>query len=375
MSNGTMWVTQKAMADIFDTDKSEISKHLKNIFTTNELDVNSVVAKFATTAIDGKTYKIEHYNLDATISVGYRVNSSKATKFRQWATSVLIQYVKDGYVIDRARLEKDPEKQRKLASEIRELRHSQKSRYAIIKDLFKISAIDYKEKTPKELGLCFALIQDKFHYAVTGMTAGKLKLDRANHRLENMGVQSISGNLPNQQEAKVEANYLSKDKLYLLYILSEQFLLYTESMSLRDKSFNIKQLEGKLDELLRVNDYKILEGYANFEGISERAKNHVAQEYQTYIDIEILKLEIPHFNLELYYDDEYLKELRDIKERMTARQITTQINKHFEEKKLKIQTPTIPTNTPKELDSIAKAVLNHKIDPNAPLPNNTFKKS
>ena len=179
----SIWATQKAIAEIFSTERSVITKHLSNIFSEGELDPNSNMQKmhFAVS-----TKPVNVYSLDAIISVGYRVNSKKATQFRIWATGILKQYIKDGFVLNESLLKSDPGKLNLLAAKIRELRASEKNVYASVRECFKIAASDY-EPSSQEVKSFYSLLQDKFHHAITRMTASKLVLDRAGHEYENMG--------------------------------------------------------------------------------------------------------------------------------------------------------------------------------------------
>lgn len=204
----TMWATQDQIADLFDRDKSVISRHIKEIFLDGELDENSVVAEFATTARDGKKYEVSHYNLDMILSVGYRVSSPKATEFRKWATSTLKSFIVDGYAINEARLSNDPNALRKLAAHIRKLRSDEANIYEAVRMVFKDASADYDAKSDK-CAKFYAMLQDKFHFAIHQKTAAGLVLDRASYRKPNMGVQSFEGNMPNVKEAQIGKNYLA----------------------------------------------------------------------------------------------------------------------------------------------------------------------
>ncbi len=188
--NENVWLTQKAMAKLFDCSTDNIGLHLKNIFKENELDENSVTEKSSATADDGKTYKMKFYNLDAIISVGYRINSVRATQFRQWATNVLKTFTVQGYVLDKKRLENgqifDEEYFEHLLDEIREIRVSERKFYQKITDIY-ATAVDYfpNSVTSREF---FATVQNKLHYAVHKNTAAELIVERADHKKDNMGL-------------------------------------------------------------------------------------------------------------------------------------------------------------------------------------------
>jgi len=303
----TIWITQKGMARLFDVDVRTINEHLKNIIDTNELDGDSVIRKFRITATDGKSYDTKHYNLDAIISVGYRVNSSKATQFRKWATQVLHTYIQDGYVVNEALLRDDPEKLNQLAAKIRELRANEKNVFAQVRECFKISASDY-EPTSQEVRSFYALLQDKFHHAITLMTSSKLIMDRAGYKEDNMGLVSFKELFPSKQEAKVGKNYLTKDELYRMYLLSEQFLLFAESSALMRKNLTMKDLQEYLDDLLKLNGYPVFSDYKDY--IKDQAMEHAEREHARFVDIK--KLEMLGIEVDiLEYDSGAYEEYRD----------------------------------------------------------------
>lgn len=316
------WMTQKAIAELFGVDVRTISEHLKNIFSDNELEKNSVIRKFRRTASDGKSYEVQHYSLDAIISVGYRVSSKRATAFRIWATQVLGQFIKDGYVIDERRLREDPAKLSELAAKLRELRASEKNVFASVRECFKIAASDY-DPSSAEVRQFYALLQDKFHHAVTGMTASKIVLDRADHSEPNMGLQTLEGVFPTLREAKVGKNYLRQEELYRLHLLSEQFLLYAESTALSGQAMTMAQLRDQLDTLLRLNGYPVFSNYEDY--LKDRAMDHVQQEFDTFVEIEKLKM----LGLEVDLGDYYLGEYEEYREQLN--EITPhKLRKHLE---------------------------------------------
>ncbi|WP_020395932.1 RhuM family protein [Thiolinea disciformis] len=333
VSNESVWITQKNLAEIFGVNVPAISKHISNIFEEGELDENSVVSILEITASDGKKYKTAHYHLDAIISVGYRVNSQKATKFRIWATQVLRQYITDGFVIDEKRLRDDPEKLNKLAAKIRELRANEKNVYASVRECFKISASDYDPSSP-EVKTFYALLQDKFHHAVTKMTASKLILERADHADQNMGVQSVEGFLPTLKEAQTGKNYLTESELYRLHLLSEQFLLYAESTALRGERMTMRQLHQQLDKLLILNGYPVFDGYKDF--LKDSAMQHAEKEFELYLELEKLKLLGVEVDLQAFYDGEY-DIYKDQTEKMTVKTMSKmiEIRKHSNSEKPK----------------------------------------
>jgi len=294
-----IWATQKSIARILDTDQSGIARHLSKIFESQELDENSNMQKMHSV---NYLKPVQSYSLDAIISVGYRVNSKKATQFRIWATSILKQYIKDGFVINEDILRSDPQKLNKLAARIRELRASEKNVYASVRECFRLAASDY-EPTSAEVKKFYSLLQDKFHHAITQMTASKLILDRANHADVNMGMQTMQGTMPTKTEAGTGKNYLSELEIYRMHLLSEQFLLYAESTALANKKMTMKSLHSQLDNLLRLNGYPVFDGYIDY--LKDRAKEHADREYETFIEIKKLEHLGLTVDLEEFYQGGY----------------------------------------------------------------------
>lgn len=292
----SLWATQAQIAEIFETSRTNVTQHLGNIFSSGELDEASNV-RISDIAPATKPTKL--YSLDAIISVGYRVNSTKATRFRQWATQTIKAYLEEGYVLNDRALRESPEKLNALAAKLRALRSEEKQIYAKVRECFKISASDYQPSS-QEVKTFYALLQDKFHHAVTGQTGAKIILDRADHREEYMGVQTFAGKEPTLAEAEVGKNYLDKDELYRLHLLSEQFLLYAEASALRGTPMTMASLHEKLDRLLEVNDYPIFDGWRNFN--AETAKRHARAELALYKKRK--KIE----SLGMEYDEEALVE-------------------------------------------------------------------
>ena len=316
-----IWVTQKALAQLLDVNTPAISKHIKNIFTEGELEEKAVVSKMETTALDGKKYLTLHYNLDIIIAVGYRVNSKKATQFRKWATQVLHTYIQDGYIVNEALLQDDPEKLNKLAAKVRELRANEKNVFEKVRECFRISASDY-EPTSDEVRTFYILLQDKFHHAITRMTSSKLIMDRAGHAESNMGLVSFKEHLPTKKEAKTGKNYLTEEELYRMYLLSEQFLLFAETSALMKKQLTMKDLHSQLDRLLELNGYSVFSGYTDY--IKDRAIAHAEREYERFIDIK--KLEMLGIEVDILDYDSGLYE----QHRIQMNEISMRkLNKHY----------------------------------------------
>lgn len=274
-----IWATGQNIAELFGIDYSNAKKHIKNVYTDKELIEAATMAKFAIVQVEGGREVVRtgvsHYNLDMIISVGYRVNAKRAVKFRQWATQTLRTYIEQGYVINEKALRESPEKLNRLAAAVRALRSEEKQVYAKVRECFKLCSSDY-DSSSKQVRSFYALLQDKFHHAITGMTSSKLIIDRADHNIENMGMQSMKGELPTLDEAKTGKNYLNNEELYRLHLLSEQFMLYAESTAFTKNIMTMDSLHQKLDQLLVFNDYPVFSGYEDY--IKEEAISHAKQE-------------------------------------------------------------------------------------------------
>ena len=259
-----VWLTQKAIAKLFDVERSVITKHLKNIFEGGELDENTVCAKFAHTAGDGKTYRYKFYALSAIVAVGYRVNSQRATQFRQWATKVLDTFAKQGYVLDKNRLINgqifDEDYFEHLISEIQEIRASERRFYQKITDIY-ATAVDYSVDS-KITHDFFATVQNKMHYAVHGNTAAEMIVARADHTKEHMGLTTWL-NAPRgkivKADVSVAKNYLSKDEMQELNEIVTMYLDYAIRQARRHIPMTMADWASKLDAFLQFNDAEILQ--------------------------------------------------------------------------------------------------------------------
>jgi hypothetical protein len=216
MKNESVWLSLDQMADLFQKNKSTISRHIKNIFEEGELVRDSVVANFATTAADGKTYKVDYYNLDVIISVGYRVRSVRGTQFRIWANSVLKEYLIKGFAMDDERLKGNGGGNywKELLDRIRDIRSSEKVLYRQVLDLYATS-VDYNPKSEESIKF-FKIVQNKLHYAAHGHTAAEVIYERADAEKPFMGLTSFSGELPALKDIGVAKNYLKEDELKIL---------------------------------------------------------------------------------------------------------------------------------------------------------------
>jgi len=263
----TIWLTQKRMAELFGVTVPTISEHLKNIFKTHELLEDAVVRKFRTTAEDGKNYQTKYYNLDAVISVGYRVNSAQATQFRIWATQLIKEYIIKGFAMDDERLKngryfgKDYFKE--LLERIRSIRASERRIYQQITDIFAECSIDYdpKSETTQQF---YAHVQDKFHYAITGQTAAEIVYQHADASKPLMGIQTFkhapSGRIL-KSDTTVGKNYLQEDEIKKLERAVSSFFDYIEGIIERRNSFTMESFAESVNKFLEFNEYKVLEGY------------------------------------------------------------------------------------------------------------------
>ena len=259
----TLWMTQKAIAELFDVQRPAITKHLTNIFSEHELDKSSVCSKMEHTAEDGKKYQTDYYNLDAIISVGYRVNSLRATQFRRWATNVLKTFTIQGYVLDKERMKNgsfiDRDYFEKLLEEIREIRLSERRFYQKITDIYATS-IDYDSKSPISIEF-FKKVQNKMHYAVSKQTAAEIIYNRANADKEYMGLTSWK-NSPNgkimESDVIIAKNYLSKDELQDLEGIVSAFLEIAENRARRHIPMTMEDWAKRIDKFLLSDDRDIL---------------------------------------------------------------------------------------------------------------------
>ena len=281
----TIWATQKAMAQLFDVGVPAISKHLKNIFESGELDGKSVISKMETTASDGKNYDTAFYNLDAIISVGYRVNSVRATQFRQWCTFVLRQFAIRGYVLDHKRMENGAflgvDYFEHLLAEIREIRLSERRFYQKLTDIY-ATAIDYNKDAPTTR-LFFKKVQNKMHYAVHGHTAAELIVKRADANKEHMGLTTWE-NAPNgkivKTDVSVAKNYLREKELDEMGRMVNAFLDMAESMAKRHIPMTMEDWAKRIDKFINLFESSILQDSGKVP--AEYAKEFAESEFEKY---------------------------------------------------------------------------------------------
>lgn len=277
----TIWLTQKAMAELFDCSSDNISLHLKNIFAEGELDRNSVTEKISATATDGKNYLTQFYNLDAIISVGYRVNSRKATQFRIWATSVLKEYMIKGFAMDDKRLKQGEEAFgkdyfRELLERVRSIRASERRIWLQITDIFAECSIDYDKEADITKDF-YAMVQNKFHYAITGKTAAEIINTSADKTKDHMGLNTWK-NAPDgrilKSDVTVAKNYLEEKQIRQLERLVTGFFDYIEDLIERENTFTMEEFAKSINEFLAFRKYDILKGKG---GISKKQAEHKAK--------------------------------------------------------------------------------------------------
>ena len=307
----TIWATQKTIAELFDVDRTSISRHLKNIFETDELDEKVVSAEIAHTtqhgAMEGKTQTkpVKYYNLDAIISIGYRVNSQKATKFRIWATDVLKEYIQKGFKIDVERMKQGEnvfgkDYFRELLETVRSIRASERRIWQQITDVFAEISFDY-DKNSDITKKFYATVQNKFHYAITGKTAAEIVYDSVNKDKEHMGLTSWK-NSPEgrilQSDVVVAKNYLSQKEIRSLERNVSAYFDYVERLLEDETLLGMQEFAASIDEFLKFNRYEILEGHGHIsqsaatkKAIDEYKEFNKHQKIVSDFDREVKKLQ------------------------------------------------------------------------------------
>lgn len=282
----TFWLTQKAMSELFGVDRTVITKHLNNIFDDEELDKNSVCANFAHTATDGKNYNTNFYNLDAIIAVGYRVNSKQATRFRQWATATLKEYITKGFVLNDDMLKngkpfgKDYFKE--LLERVRSIRASERRIYQQITDIYAECSIDYDRQSPTTNDF-YAMIQNKFHYAITGKTAAEIIYSNADHTKNHMGLTTWK-NAPDgrilKKDVSVAKNYLSQEEIRRLERTVSGYFDYIEDLIERENTFTMEEFVNSVNAFLAFRKYDILHDKGRIS--NKAAVNKANEEFDIY---------------------------------------------------------------------------------------------
>ena len=285
IKDDTIWLTQKAMAELFDCSTDNISLHLKNIFADGELDKDSVTEKISATASDGKNYRTQFYNLDAIISVGYRVNSRRATNFRIWATGILKEYMIKGFALDDMRLKQGKDAFgkdyfRELLERVRSIRASERRIWQQITDIFAECSIDY-DKNTKITHEFYAMVQNKFHYAITGRTAAEIVYTSADRSREHMGLTTWK-NAPNgrilKSDVNVAKNYLNEKQISQLERTVSGYFDYIEDLIERENTFTMEEFAESINEFLSFRRYDILKGKGKVSNAAAAKKAHAEYE-------------------------------------------------------------------------------------------------
>ena len=287
----TLWCTQKAMAQLFGIDKSGISRHISNIYKTGELQQDTTVAKIATVVNRGIRGEVEElvdfYHLDMIIAVGYRVNSLKATKFRQWATKILSEYIKKGFAMDDERLKQGTavfgkDYFRELLERVRSIRASERRIWQQITDIYAECSTDYDKNSPTTRDF-YAMIQNRFHYAITGQTAAEIIYSKADHTKDHMGLTTWK-NAPDgrvlKSDVSIAKNYLQEKEIRQLERAVSSYFDYIENQIERHNAFNMKQFAASVNKFLTFNDYQILPDKGKIS--AAQAKKKAEEEYDIF---------------------------------------------------------------------------------------------
>lgn len=287
--NDTVWLSIDQMAELFQRDKSTISRHIKNVFAEGELNRDSVVANFATTAADGKTYQVDYYNLDVIISVGYRVKSVRGAQFRIWATSILKEYMKKGFAMDDERLKGNGGGNywKELLDRIRDIRSSEKVLYRQVLDLYATS-VDYNPHSEDSVRF-FKIVQNKLHFAAHGHTAAEVIYQKADAEKPFMGLTSFSGELPALKDIGIAKNYLEENELRVLNNLVSGYFDLAEINAIEHKPMYMNDYVNQLDAVLTSGNRKLLQnkGSVSHTQAVEKAKS----EYRKYQEKTIAPVE------------------------------------------------------------------------------------
>jgi hypothetical protein len=283
-----LWITQKQLAEIYDTTKQNIGQHVKNITEDGELDTNSVVKFFFTTAADGKNYNVEHYNLDMIIAIGYRVQSQIATRFRRWATKRLHEYIQKGFALDDERLKQGGSRYfRELLQRIRDIRSSERNFYQQVTDIY-ATATDYDPRADLTK-IFFATVQNKLHFAVHEHTAAEVIYDRVDNEKPLVGMTNFKGNYITKDDVKIAKNYLSEIELQRLNLLVAQFLDFAEFQALAQNPMAMKDWVVALDNQIISNKRELLKNSGKIS--HKQAIEKAEKEFEIYREREMKFLE------------------------------------------------------------------------------------
>jgi hypothetical protein len=290
----TLWLSQASMAELYGKDVRTVNEHLKNIYEEGELDQNATIRKFRIVRQEGSrqvTRAIEHYNLEAVLAVGYRVRSTRGTQFRQWATRTLQEYLVKGFVMDDERLKNPPvgpsvapDYFDEMLARIRDIRASERRMYLRVREIFALAA-DYQPSL-KETTLFFQTIQNKLHYACTGLTAAELIYTRADANKPNMGLTSFKGNGVRKTDVTTAKNYLSEQEIDELNRIVNMWLDFAEDQAKRRKQVFLSDWQTKLDQFLQFNERNVLKGAGNIS--KQQADDKALEEYERFADAQRL---------------------------------------------------------------------------------------
>jgi hypothetical protein len=280
MEGESVWLAQGQMVDLFQTTKQNVSLHIKNCFEEGELDENSVVKEYLTTAADGKKYATKYYNLDVIISVGYRVKSHRGTQFRIWATNRLREYIIKGFTLDDERLKRAGQMNYfdELINRIRDIRSSEKVFYQKVKDIYTTS-VDYDPNQPQTVEF-FKIVQNKLLWAVSQKTAAEIIAARADAEKPSMGLTSWSGGKVRKSDISTAKNYLNEDEISALNLLVEQFLAFAEAQAQQRKVMYMQDWIKRLNDILTINEREVLEHAGRIR--KELADEMAEKEYEKF---------------------------------------------------------------------------------------------
>lgn len=281
----TLWLSQAMLCELYGKAKATISEHIKNIFSEGELDEDSVVRFYRTTAADGKNYNVQHFSLPLVLAVGYRVRSTRGTQFRRWATSTLEEYITKGFVMDDERLKNPPvgssvvpDHFDELLDRIRDIRASERRMYLRVREIFALAA-DY-EPSLKETTRFFQIIQNKLHFACTGQTAAELIYSRSDAKQLNMGLTSFKSDEVRKADVTIAKNYLSESEISELNRIVSMWLDFAEDQAERRKQIFLQDWQIKLEQFLEFNERKVLDGSGSIS--KQQADEKARNEYEIY---------------------------------------------------------------------------------------------
>lgn len=285
----TVWLTQAQLCELYRTSKSNVSEHIKNIFEEGELEENSVVRKFRTTASDGKNYNVSYYNLDMIISLGYRIKSITATQFRRWATERLKEYMIKGFTMDDERLKNlgGGNYWKELLDRIRDIRSSEKVMYRQVLDLYATS-VDYNPKSSETIAF-FKMVQNKLHYAAHGHTAAEIVYERADANKPFMGMNAFDSDFPTAKDICVAKNYLNEDELKVLNNIVSGYFDFAEIQAMRHNPVYMSDYVDQLDNLIQATGGKVLDNAVKIS--HKQALEKANEEYKKYVNQNLSPVE------------------------------------------------------------------------------------